>query len=149
METEPYIIQDCSSQSFPPFLSRNALQFLDHLNSLQVRCHYFCNLPVKFKVQLPKVEWTLSPDFFIISVRIDLVLSDRGLERNESCCLKATADPPCPILPASPLYVRFNSASLCNLAFLFLILTLHTALKIIYFTCLILEQTQGFFFFLL
>lgn len=114
-------------------------------HGLWVRHHYSYDFPVKFKGQLPKVDEALSRDFFIVSVRIDLVLSDKGLGQNRCCCLKAAANSPHLILPPSPLSVNISSASRCNLALLFLMLTLHVTLKIMYFNLPHFKTDPGLF----
>lgn len=114
-------------------------------HGLWVRHHYSYDFPVKFKGQLPKVDEASSLDFFIISVRTDLVLSDKGLGQNRFCCLKAAANSARPILPPSLLYINISSASRCNLALLFLMSTLHVTWKIMYFNLSHFKTDPGLF----
>lgn len=114
-------------------------------HGLWVRHPYSYDFPVKFKGQLLKVDEALSLDFFIISVRIDLVLSDKGLGQNRFCCLKAATNSPRPVLPPSLLYVNISSASRCNLALLFLMSTLHVPWKIMYFNLPHFKTDPGLF----
>lgn len=74
---------------------------------------------MKPKVQLSKVEWVQPPDFFILFLRMDLGLSDKSLELNEFCCLKATAKSPYAVFSSSLLFVSISSASLQTASFIF------------------------------